>query len=47
MKCIHRTKRKEYPTMAQSIQLCHEIELKQTRMTIKRQIKVQTNYEHI
>ena len=47
MKCIHQTKRNDYPTIAQSMQFCHETVLKQTHMTIKRRINVQTNYKSI
>jgi hypothetical protein len=47
MKCIHRTKRYDQTTTAQSMQLCHEIKPKRTSMTNNKRIKRKTNYESI
>jgi hypothetical protein len=47
MKCIHRTKRYDQTTAAQSMQPCHEIKPKRTSMTNNKRIKRKTNYESI
>jgi hypothetical protein len=47
MKCIHRTKRFDQTTAAQSMQLCHEIKPKRTSMANNKQIKRKTKYESI